>query len=133
MGSRARGGPGGVAVMRRICWWLCRSDNAGGTQGSDWVRGPMLVCKRNLRRAPRVAPPFKTRYRVGVLPVCSLGVNPVGAARAFWTGVAIGRGPLRRCGVRAPGGLVRAVCSAWRSSLWRWDAAAREGRAEGPC
>ena len=26
---------------------------------------------------------------------------------------------------------MRAVCSAWRSSLWRWDAAARKGPCEG--
>ena len=44
--------------------------------------------------------------------VCSLRVNPVGAARVLLD-EAIGRGPAQ---VRVSGGLVRAVCSAWRSS-----------------
>ena len=44
------------------------------------------------------------------------GRQPCGSsARAFFTGVAIGRGPAQ---VRVSGGLVRAVCSACRSSQW---------------
>jgi hypothetical protein len=91
------------------------------------------------------------------LSACSLGVNPVGVVRAFWTGVGIGRGPAQvwcaclwrscasgvqcmaqlavevgRCGSRgaAPKGRARALAPAdWglASAVFLWCTAAGAG------
>ena len=92
-------------------------------------RGAVVVaqfCGAGRRVRMRPAPPFTPHAGAPAPPtpavctVCSLGVNPVGEARAFFTGVVIGRGLAQ---VRASGGLVRcavhtSICSACRCSQW---------------
>ena len=75
------------------------------TETLSWLRGA--------RASRRLSTPAPESLCPQNLPVCRLGVTSlVGAARAFWTSGRGGAGA-----VRVSGGLVRAVCSAWRSSL----------------
>ena len=88
-------------------------------------------CLSSEVRAPRAAfrPPRRSHCAPRNLPVRSLGVNSLaGAARALRTSGRGGAGAVRVCG-----GLARAVCSAWRSSLRGTLRRPRAVRQKGPC
>ena len=95
--------------------------------GSGWARGTRCLCvQRDFllpRTSHRLSTPTPESLRPRNLPVRRWRVNSLlGSSARGGAGA-----------VRVPGGLARAVCSAWRSSL-RVDAAAPEaGAAKGSC
>ena len=98
-----------------------------GRRWPNFLRGGRRVRIRAYRDLRRLSAPTPGPLRLQHLPF-AVWASTLWEQRACVLDGAIGRGPAQ---VRVSGGLVRAVCSAWRSSLWRWDAAARKGPCEG--
>ena len=97
-----------TCVMWGVGWRACVCWGGGG----PILRAGCRVRKRAYRDLRCLSPPTPEPLRLQHLP-CAVCASTLWEQRACVLDGAIGRGPAQ---VRVSGGLVRAVCSAWRSS-----------------